>query len=114
MARSVEGPPIRSFRDLFQHPKPPIELLDLTRRFAKACRSQGDSPLPAEIATILYLSSIAAALARCGQRITTLDDHAVCNGFDWALEHGGLDALTRRLLEGGRLALKSSGQQSDV
>ncbi len=113
MLRSVEGSPIRSFRDLFQHPLPPIELLDLTRRFAKACRSRGDSPLPAEIATILYLSSIAAAMTRCNHRITSLDDKALRCGFDWALDQGWLDELTRPLLEYGRQALES-GPQSDV
>jgi len=114
LLRSAEGPPIRSFRELFEHPQPPIELLDLTRQFAKACRSQGDSPLPAEIATILYLASIATAMIKRDHRLTSLANEALRNGFDWALDRGWLDESTRRLLQQGREALNSHGSESDV
>jgi hypothetical protein len=107
--RSVEGLSISSFGDLFQHPQPPIELLDLTRRWAKACRTGSDHSLPAEIATILYLSSIAAAMTRCHCRISALGDEALRYGFDWALAQQWLDESTLRLLESGRRALDSTG-----
>lgn len=114
MLRSTTEPSIRSFRDLFEHPEPPTELLDLTRRFAKACRSRGDSPLPAEIATILYLASIAVAMIKRNDRLTSLADEALCNGFDWALGQAWLDESTRQLLHRGREALASHGSESDV
>jgi hypothetical protein len=107
-------PPIRSFRDLFEHPQPPIELLDLTRRFAKECRSRGDSPIPAEIATMLYLASIAVAMIKCKHRLTALADEALCNGFDWALGKTWLDESMRQLLREGREALESHESKSDV
>ena len=107
-------PPIQSFRDLFEHPQPPIELLDLTRRFAKACRSRGGSPLPAGIATILYLASIATAMIKRRHRLTALTDEALFNAFDWAFEQSWLDESTRRLLRQGRDALESHGSKSDV
>ena len=36
--------PLRTFRDLFQHPHPPLELLEATRQFAKTCRSNPEGP----------------------------------------------------------------------
>lgn len=114
MLRSAAAPLIRSFRDLFEHPQPPIELLDLTRRFAKACRSRGDSPLPAEIATILYLSSIAVAMIKRNHRLTSLADEALVNGLNWAVEQSWLDESTRQLLRQGREVLESHGSESDV
>lgn len=114
MLRSAVEPPIRSFRDLFEHPQPPIELLDLTRRFAKACRLPGDSPLPAEIATILYLASIATAMIKRSHRLTALTNEALSNGFAWASEQSWLNESTRRLLRQGRDALESHGSRSDV
>jgi len=114
MLRSVEGPPIRTFRELFEHPQPPVELLDLTRRFAKACRSRGDSPLPAETATVLYLASIAVAITRHDHRITSLCDEALRTGFDWALDQDWMDEPTLHLLRRGRAALESHGPENDV
>lgn len=114
MLCSVDGPPIQSFRDLFEHPQPPIELLDLTRRFAKACRSRGDSPLPAEIATVLYLGSIAAAMTKHEHRLTSLCDEALCSGFDWALDQDWMDESTRHLLQRGRGVFESLDTENDV
>lgn len=114
MLHSAVEPAIRSFRDLFEHPQPPIELLDLIRRFAKACRSRGDSPIPAEIATILYLASIATAVIKRGHRLASLTSDALSNGFAWAFEQGWLDETTRRLLRQGRDALESHGSRNDA
>ncbi len=114
MLRSVEGPPVHTFRDLFEHPQPPIKLLDLTRRFAKACRSRGDSPLPAEIATVLYLASISAAITKHDHRITSLCDEALRAALDWALEQDWLDELTRHLLHQGRAVFDFPGSESDA
>jgi len=70
----------------------------LAKRFAKACRSREDGPLPNEIATVLYVLSIAAALAKCGCRITVADDQSLQYGLDWALEQPWIDAATRATL----------------
>src|SRR5437879_6993673 len=46
-------PEIRTFDELFHHPKPPIELLRSVKEFAKANRDHPASALPNEIATVL-------------------------------------------------------------
>jgi len=100
--------PIRSFRDLLLHPKPPVELLELTKQFAKTCRSHPDSPLPDEIATVLYFLSIAVAMTNCRRRITGMDDQSLRYSLDWALAQPWLEESMRRLLRVGRAALGSS------
>jgi hypothetical protein len=107
---SVGGAAIRSFRELFEHPHPPVEMLQMTKRFAKACRSHRTGPVPRPIATILYVASIAAALVRCGRRITKLDEGPLGEAFDWALAQPWLDASTRDLLRQGREALERPNQ----
>lgn len=111
---SVEGPPIRSFRDLLEHPAPPIELLDAARRFAKSCRSRDEGPLPDEIATVLYFASAVAAMIKCGGRISRLDDDGLRYALDWALEQSWLDDSIRGLLSQGRQTLEPTGPEGDV
>lgn len=100
------GRPLGTFRDLFVDPRPPLELLELTKRFAKRCRSQEDSALPGEIATVLYFLAIAAALTRCGRRISGLDEPALCHGLDWALAQPWLDATAREICQAGLSAVR--------
>jgi hypothetical protein len=106
---SAEGPALGTFGDLLHHPHPPVELLELAKRFAKACRSHRDSPLPDEVATVLYFLSIAVALTKCGQRITKMDDASLRYSFEWALKQSWLDASSRGLLEQARQAIDSGG-----
>lgn len=93
-----DGPPIRTFRDLFSHPRPPVELLDATKRFAKHCRNHARNVLPVEVASVLYLLSIVVAMRRCGQRISGLDAESLRYGVDWARKQPWLNAATRSLL----------------
>jgi len=99
--------PIRTFGDLLHHRQPPPELLELTKRFAKDCRNRPDGPLPDEIATVLYFLSIAAALTRCGRRITRMDDQSLCYSLDWALKQTWLDEPSRELLRAALEAIDS-------
>jgi hypothetical protein len=103
-AAPAGGPPILTFGDLLHHPRPPVELLDATKRFAKVCRSHPDGPLPDEVATVLYLAAIAAAMLRCGRRISRMDNAALDYSFGWALRQGWLDAATRRLFQEAKAA----------
>ncbi|MBN2475457.1 MAG: hypothetical protein JXB62_12675 [Pirellulales bacterium] len=107
LAEQLEAadPPIRSFQDLLHHTHPPVEALDMTKRFAKACRKHPDSPLPDEIATVLYFLSIAAALIKCGRRITRMDDQALKHSLEWALRQRWVDPASRELLREGREAI---------
>lgn len=95
------GLTLKSFGDLLAHPNPPIELLKITKDFAKACRLSPHSPMPHEIASVLYFTSIAAALVRCRRRITGLSNEALAEGFRWVLSRSWLDAPTRTLTEEG-------------
>lgn len=113
-AKETEGPPILSFGDLLRHLRPPIELLESTKEFARRCRSRPEAPLPDEIATMLYILSIVAALARCGQRITKLDDTALGESLDWALSQPWLDLPMRDLLREAYQALQSAGPETDA
>lgn len=102
----AEGLLLQSFRDLFQHQCPPVELLVLTKDFAKRHLGHPESPLPQEIARVLYLASIAVAMIRCHRRISSLDDAAIRSGLEWATGQQWLDEATRNLFQEGIKALE--------
>ena len=103
----ADGLVLKSLHDLFGHPHPPIELLEITKRYAKACRQDLDSPIPEEIAVVLYFASVAAALVRCHQRITNLDDTSLTQGIERVLALPWLDSALRNLLEQTLTGLKN-------
>ncbi len=89
---------LKSFGDLFQHPAPALELLEMVKTFARANVDHPESGLPGEIAAALYYASIAAALVRLNARITQLPDAALREGLLRTLEQTWLDEQTRALL----------------
>lgn len=95
----AQGLTLKSFGDLLAHAHPPVELLKITKDFAKACRLSPHSSLPREIASVLYFASIAAALVRCRRRITGLSSDALAEGLNWVLARPWLDAPIRSLME---------------
>ena len=103
---------LQSFGDLLAHQRPPLELLVLTKEFAKRCLSSPHSALPHDIARVLYFASIAAALSRCSRRITTLGDQRIEQGIAWALSRTWLAEEARAVLEAGQRALKPERHQS--
>ena len=94
----TQGLVLKSFGDLFHHPAPVLELLELVKDFAKANVDQPESGLPGEIAAALYYTSIAAALVRLNTRITQLPDAALQAGLQHTLAQAWLDEPTRELL----------------
>jgi len=102
----AQGLILKSFAELFHHPTPPIELLAMTKDFAKANMSQPESALPHEIATAIYYLSIAAAAVRLGERISQLPDADLRRGYAWACAQEWIDADTKALLltASGRLS----------
>jgi DNA-directed RNA polymerase specialized sigma24 family protein len=86
-------------------PDPALEMLELAKDWAKDNRTDPESPLPPEVATLVYYACIAAALARCGRRITRHDDAILEQGFRWGLGQPWADEATRRLLDEGLRAL---------
>jgi hypothetical protein len=89
---------LKSFGDLLQHPAPPVELLKLTKEFAKANMDHPESALPQEIAAALYYASIAAALVRLDTRISKLKDSELKKGLQWAIDQSWVDEQTKHLL----------------
>jgi hypothetical protein len=103
----AQGLLLKSFGELLEHASPPVELLEMTKRFAKAHCHQPDSPVPREIATLLYYASIAAALVRCRKRISALDDAALRDGFAWSRQQAWVDERLLRLFDEGLELLKA-------
>lgn len=90
-----------SLGDLLGHPKPPMALLELTKRFAKLCRTDAENVLPEAIAMLLYYASIVAAILRHGRRISDLDDEALRRGLKWGCGQTWIDATIGDLLREG-------------
>jgi hypothetical protein len=89
--RLAEFAGIENFAALFHHPQPPAELLRLAKEYGKYNRQNPRSELPPEVSTLLYFIWIALGLVRRGQRISTLDNAALRQGFSWALAQPWLD-----------------------
>jgi hypothetical protein len=89
---------LKSFSDLFHHPVPPIELLLLTKDFAKANMDHPESSLPQEVAAALYYASIATAVVRLDKRISQLNDAKLKRGLQWTIEQPWVDDQTRQLI----------------
>jgi hypothetical protein len=90
---------VKTLKELLHHPNPPIDLLILTKRFAKRCWFDADHPLPREITILLYYASIAVARARCGRWLTGLRTEAVSEGLQWCRAQAWVDEQTRKLLK---------------
>jgi hypothetical protein len=88
---------LETLGDLLQHPHPPVELLRLTKDFAKACNRDPQSPLPPEVSLLLYYACITIALVRCNQRITNLHDDELRDGLHWVVRQPWIDDSLRSL-----------------
>lgn len=98
------GPPPATFGELFSHPRPPLELLELAKDFGKALRKDASCGVPAGVATVIYYASIVVAQLRWGRRISDLDDAALRRGVDWALAQPWLDAASRDIFKEAKQA----------
>lgn len=96
-----QGLMLKSYRDMLGHAQPPVELLEMTKRFAKASAAHPDGPLPREVGMYLYFASIIVAMTRLGRRISHLDDQAIHEGADWLLHQPWIGQDERALLEEG-------------
>ncbi len=89
---------LTSFRDLFLHPVPPLELLALTKDFAKGNMDQPDSAIPNDVAAVVYYLTIAAGLVRLNQRISRLGDAELKRGLEGARGKAWVEAPLKDLL----------------
>ena len=87
-----------SFQHLLNHPSPPIELLKMTKDFAKqVLKSREDTQLN-DVAAVLYHAAYAAGILRCQKRLGGMDEAELQRGFKWALTRRWLDESTRQLI----------------
>ena len=105
----AQGLLIRSYTDLFYHPAPPIELLVLTKDYAKACLNHPNSLIPEEVATVLYCASIVVALLRWNRRITRLPDQNLRSDLTWLCGQSWIDDGMKSLLEEELVGLSKPG-----
>lgn len=96
--RMATGASEMTFGELLHGPRPAIEALERVKAFAKTSRHDRHSHLPTEVSAVLYSASIAAALVRCGRRISSMVDQEVLKSFEWALSQPWVDTQTRSLL----------------
>ncbi len=108
----VKGP--RTFGQLLTDPDPPLEMLDMIRRFAKRSRTQGSEGMPEEVATVLYYAAIAAARLRHRVSISKLDDAALGSGLDWALRQSWMAEPLRDLFTVTIEAIRSREPETDA
>ena len=94
----AQGLLLKSFAELFHHPAPPVELLEMTKEFAKLNLDHPDSTLPSEIAAALYYTSIATALVKLDARISQLHDEELERGLKWTSDQLWIDRDVRDLL----------------
>jgi hypothetical protein len=100
-----DASPVSSFGELFVHPRPPLRLLRLTKRFAKTSDRRDVNPLPEEVTTVLYYAAIVAALLRHGERISRVSDDTLREGIDWVLRREWVAGPLRGLFADARSAL---------
>ena len=104
----AQGLLVKSFRDLFQHPHPPVALLEAVKDFAKRAAQSREAILPKAVARMVYYLAIAAALVRCDRRISSLKRSELLRGLRWALAQEWLEGDARELLEEGVRRLEAS------
>lgn len=95
------APGCDTFHQLFELRSPSLELLDAVKDFAKK------SPLPKDVAGVLYLLAISASLVRLDRRSTSHSDQALSARLEWALQIPWLEANQQDLLREARAKLKS-------
>ncbi|MCC5830625.1 MAG: hypothetical protein JJU36_14355 [Phycisphaeraceae bacterium] len=111
----AQGLALRTFADLLFHPSPPVELLILTKDFAKGHLLRRGSPLPRQVVVLLYYAGIVAAMLRCERRISELSDEQLRAGLKKLVEMPWIEPRLRELLTSGMAALQCAsegGQES--
>ncbi len=88
----------KTFGDLFSHPQVPIELLELTKEFAKQTLKDSEETQLKEVASALYYASYAAGVVHYRKSIGSMKDNELVPGFNWALKQTWLDDQTKKLI----------------
>jgi hypothetical protein len=75
----------QTFADLLCASQPSIDLLRAAKEFAKTSRSDPNSLLPTQVATMLYYATIVAARLRRDETISSLAAPELLSGIEWSL-----------------------------
>jgi hypothetical protein len=100
---------LNSLGQLFLALQPPTQVLILVRDFAKRHLASPQSPIGRHAARVIYLGTIAAALVRNGEWISSLSREQVDEQWKWALSLDSLPAPIRELFA---VARKQNGMLS--
>lgn len=103
--------PPHTFGDLFRSAGGSVDLLVLSKDFAKASLAHPDSSIPQAIAEVIYYCSIAAALVHYGKSISQLDCNALTLCFQRALNQPWLDESLKPLFQGAISRINASPNQ---
>ncbi|HEY4329728.1 MAG TPA: hypothetical protein VGN88_08325 [Phycisphaerae bacterium] len=82
-----------SFLEQLTCTRPSKELLIGIKNWARHVRGEAANPLSLGPATVIYYATIAAGLLRLGDRITTLSNELLWEGFDWSGKMPGAEGL---------------------
>jgi hypothetical protein len=104
---TAQGLLLKSIGDLLLHPHPPVPLLTMLKDFSKRLMEHPDSPLPRDVASLFYWSSIAAGLKNGKVRLTSLDDRRLIEGLQWAARQPWVDRPTADMIRSAEEALSS-------
>jgi hypothetical protein len=88
-----------TFGRLLASHNPDVDQLRRVKEFAKSCRTNPQSGLPEDIATVLYYAAIAAARLRCGHAISQLSVVELRDGIKWALTRDWLPDPLKHLFQ---------------
>jgi hypothetical protein len=99
---------VRTFQDLFEHPRPPLALVRWAKEFFKQQAGASENRRPEqEVAYLLYLLSILISRVRLSTRISKLSDADLRHGLKWAVSREWLDEQTRKLCVVGQRELQA-------
>lgn len=103
---------LKGFGDLLLHPRPPIELLIMTKDWAKTLSDHPQSPLPREVSMLLYFAAICAAKVSRNEWISTLKNSEFVKNVGWLLKQTWVDEKTKELLAKGLESLSQEETKS--
>ena len=104
-----QGLLLKSIGDLLNHPHPPVKLLAMLKDFAKRLMEHPDSPLPREVASLLYWSAIASGLSRGNVRLTSLDTEQLLAGLRWAASQPWVEKPILELIRSAEASVLARG-----
>lgn len=103
---------IHTVAELLRHPAPPLELLQALKEAARSYVRAGNAEVPPEIATALYFTCIAIALAARRQRISKSADSVLIHGLTLLLTRTWLDDDTTLVLRSVLAELREANAES--